>query len=43
MKGLSQFVAGDAQISDCVAQVGTTGQVFVMPAGPVPPNPQELL
>jgi capsular exopolysaccharide synthesis family protein len=43
MKGLSQFVAGDAQISECVSKVGDTGQVFVMPAGPVPPNPQELL
>ena len=43
MKGLSQFVSGDAKLSECVKQVGETGQVYVMPAGPVPPNPQELL
>ncbi len=41
-KGLSHFVAGEASISDCVQRLGDSN-VFVMPAGPVPPNPQELL
>ncbi len=41
-KGLSHFVAGEAQISECIRQIGAGG-VYVMPAGPVPPNPQELL
>ncbi len=40
--GLSEFVAGVAKLTECVH--GTDdGNVFVMPAGMVPPNPLELL
>jgi capsular exopolysaccharide synthesis family protein len=42
MKGLSHFVAGEAQISQCIRRLGDSN-VHVMPAGPVPPNPQEML
>ncbi len=41
-KGLSHLVAGTAEVEDCVRQLGTSN-VWVLPAGPVPPNPQELL
>jgi capsular exopolysaccharide synthesis family protein len=41
-KGLSHLVAGTAEASECVRQLGS-GNVWVLPAGPVPPNPQELL
>jgi capsular exopolysaccharide synthesis family protein len=41
-KGLSHFVAGEAAISECVRPIGDSN-VYVMPAGPVPPNPQEML
>jgi len=41
-KGLSHLVAGSAEVEDCVRQLGTSN-VWVLPAGPVPPNPQELL
>jgi capsular exopolysaccharide synthesis family protein len=41
-RGLSHFVAGEAPVSECLQRIGDSG-VYVMPAGPVPPNPQELL
>jgi capsular exopolysaccharide synthesis family protein len=41
-RGLSHLVAGTATIGQCVQRLGTTN-VWVLPAGPVPPNPQELL
>jgi len=42
LRGLSHLVAGTAAIAECVHRVGE-GNVWVLPAGPVPPNPQELL
>ncbi|MCP3669183.1 MAG: polysaccharide biosynthesis tyrosine autokinase [Gammaproteobacteria bacterium] len=41
-KGLSEFVAGNAELKECVHQVDGT-KVFVMPSGEIPPNPLELL
>lgn len=41
-RGLSQFIAGEAKISDCVRQLEQNGP-FVMTAGVIPPNPLELL
>jgi capsular exopolysaccharide synthesis family protein len=40
--GLSHLVAGTASPAECVQRLGD-GNVWVLPAGPVPPNPQELL
>lgn len=40
--GLSQFIAGEARISECVRQVDGSGP-FIMTAGVIPPNPLELL
>jgi capsular exopolysaccharide synthesis family protein len=40
--GLSHLVAGTASPTACVRRLGD-GNVWVLPAGPVPPNPQELL
>lgn len=40
--GLSQFIAGEARISECVRQVEGNGP-FIMTAGVIPPNPLELL
>lgn len=39
--GLTSVLIGDATISD--AMVGLTERLFVMPSGPLPPNPSELL
>lgn len=41
-KGLSQFTAGTAQISEAVYDIKGT-KLHVMPAGIIPPNPLELL
>lgn len=40
--GLSQYIAGEAKISDCVTQLEHTN-TYVMTAGVIPPNPLELL
>ncbi|MFK7955077.1 MAG: GumC family protein [Lysobacterales bacterium] len=44
-KGLSHFIAEEADLKDCIQQMDTEGkqQLFVMPAGNPPPNPLELL
>lgn len=41
-KGLSQFISGEARVSDCVRQLEQNGP-YVMTAGVIPPNPLELL
>jgi capsular exopolysaccharide synthesis family protein len=41
-KGLSHFVSGEANISDCMTHIADTN-LYVMRAGAVPPNPLELL
>lgn len=40
--GLSNYVAGDMKLDECIAQFGDQG-LFVMPAGLIPTNPLELL
>ncbi len=40
--GLSQFIAGEAKISECVTQIEGSN-TYVMSAGTTPPNPLELL
>lgn len=40
--GLSQFIAGEAKISDCVVQLEGTN-TYLMTAGVIPANPLELL
>jgi len=41
--GLSQLVTGEATIERCVYPVQNSGQLSVLPAGRIPPNPLELL
>jgi capsular exopolysaccharide synthesis family protein len=41
-RGLSELVAGEAGIDDCVTHDETTG-LDLLPAGTLPPNPLELL
>ncbi len=40
--GLSTMILGEATIADAVKNTGVQG-LFLLPAGPVPPNPAELL
>jgi polysaccharide biosynthesis transport protein len=40
--GLSQFISGEAKISECVHQLENSN-TYVMTAGVIPPNPLELL
>jgi len=40
--GLSNFVAGSKPLPDCVQHIEGT-RLFVMPSGPLPPNPLELI
>lgn len=40
--GLTQVLAGQVQLSDAVRQFEDT-QLFILPAGRIPPNPSELL
>jgi capsular exopolysaccharide synthesis family protein len=42
LPGLSELCAGTAKTEDCIYPV-VDGQVWVLPSGKVPPNPQELL
>jgi len=41
--GLSQLVAGEAPLERCIYPVDKSGQLSVLPAGRIPPNPLELL
>lgn len=40
--GLSSILAGRREV-DSVQRIGVLKDLFVLPAGPIPPNPQELL
>jgi capsular exopolysaccharide synthesis family protein len=40
--GLSNFVAGNKPLADCVQRIEGT-RLSVMPSGPLPPNPLELI
>ena len=41
--GLSELIAGQAQISDVIRPVAGVGQLMFIPRGKIPPNPSELL
>ena len=41
--GLSELIAGQAQISDVIRPVEGVGQLMFIPRGKIPPNPSELL
>src|SRR5690606_20897519 len=41
--GLTDVLAGRAQITDVLQPVGDAGHLFVLAAGSIPPNPSEIL
>lgn len=41
--GMTQYLAGNAEIQDIIIKDGMTTNLDLIPAGPVPPNPAELL
>lgn len=41
--GLTNFVLGKAKVEDLPVKVEGTDNLYVLPCGPVPPNPAELL
>jgi capsular exopolysaccharide synthesis family protein len=41
--GISNFLVGKAKLEDLVLPVPECENLFVLPCGPVPPNPSELL
>lgn len=41
--GLTDVLIGRAKLADVMLPWGSSGQMFVLPAGKVPPNPSELL
>jgi len=41
--GISNFLVGKAELKDLVVPVQSQENLFVLPCGPVPPNPAELL
>ncbi len=41
--GMTQYLAGNAEIKDIIIKDGMTTNLDLIPAGPVPPNPAELL
>ncbi|MBL7736805.1 MAG: polysaccharide biosynthesis tyrosine autokinase [Chitinophagaceae bacterium] len=42
-KGLTNYLVGDAQMEELIHQVRQVDGLFVIPCGPVPPNPSEIL
>jgi capsular exopolysaccharide synthesis family protein len=41
--GLTSVLIGKARLTDAVQTWGKDGQLYVLPSGPTPPNPSELL
>lgn len=41
--GISNFLVGKAELKDLILPVPSQENLFVLPCGPVPPNPAELL
>jgi capsular exopolysaccharide synthesis family protein len=41
--GISNYLVGKAEIKDLIIQVPEHENLFVLPCGPIPPNPSELL
>ena len=42
-KGFTQYIIGQANISEVIQPSGVAPSLYVMPSGAVPPNPSELL
>src|SRR5205085_2057048 len=42
-KGISNYIVGDIQKEQLPVKVSSTDNLYIVPAGPVPPNPSELL
>ena len=42
-KGLTNYLVGDAQMEELIHQAPQVEGLFVIPCGPVPPNPSEIL
>lgn len=42
-KGLTNYLVGDAQMEELIHQAPQLEGLFVVPCGPVPPNPSEIL
>ena len=41
--GFTSILLGEATVAEALRKVPNAGELFVIPAGPVPPNPSELL
>lgn len=41
--GLTNFIVGNASITDIILPVEQVENLFVIPCGPIPPNPSELI
>lgn len=42
-KGLSNYLAGQDKLEDCIQKVPDMENLYIMPSGVLPPNPAELL
>lgn len=42
-KGITSFLAGGSELEGLILPVPDTDSLFVLPCGPIPPNPSELL
>lgn len=42
-KGLTNYIIGNVELEDVIHPVPEVDNLFVMPCGPVPPNPSEML
>ncbi len=42
-KGVSDYLSGNAEIEDLVLRTAESENLFVIPAGPIPENPSELI
>lgn len=42
-KGMTNYLAGNAELPDLILPVPDRENLFVLPCGPIPPNPSELL
>lgn len=42
-KGISNYIVGDVKMEELPVKITNTENLFIVPAGPIPPNPSELL
>lgn len=43
LNGLSQFITGERKLSECIHRLDPEADLYIMPAGVIPPNPLEML